>query len=256
MNILDQVPVWADGVAIFMLLIVATQLGGLLRARRAQASGEDETYVLSAAVGLLGLLIGFTFSLALSRYEQRRELVLQEANAIGTLYLRADLTPQPFRGQLQALERSYVDARLALARAGEDPAAITRAERDAETLQGRLWRTAMAAVPQITPPITASLLVASLNDTIDLAASRKAALSARLPASVLAVLIVYAAISAAIVGYVVGGTGGRPRISAVILFALTTLAITLILDLDRPRTGSIVVSQAPLVDLKQSIAGP
>ena len=253
MTITDALPIWATALVLLAVLILASRTGTRLRAKTGNASNEDGGYILSAALGLLALLIGFTFSLALSRYETRRDLVLQEANAIGTTYQRAELAPDPYRSQLQTLVRRYVDARLALADAGEDPTAIAQAEAQTNQLQQQLWETTVTAIPHIDPPVAVPLLIATVNETSDLAASRKAALADRLPGSVILALLVYATISAGILGYVTRGTRRGTQVSATLLFILLTLAITLILDLDRPRTGSIVVSQAPLLDLKASI---
>jgi hypothetical protein len=126
MTIVDALPIWATALVLLTVLTLASRTGIQLRA--GNASNEDGGYILSAAFRLLALLTGFTFSLPLSRYEMRGDLVLQEANAIGMTYLRAQLVPEPSRSQLQALVRRYVDARLALADAGEDTASIARAE--------------------------------------------------------------------------------------------------------------------------------
>ncbi|WP_158921750.1 hypothetical protein [Acidisphaera sp. S103] len=253
MSVVDSLPVWAVGLVVLAVLTLASRIGVSLRALTGNASQEDGGYILSAALGLLALLIGFTFSLALNQYEMRRDLVLQEANAIGTTYLRAELAPDPFRSELQTLVRRYVDVRLALADAGEDAAAIARAEAQAALLQRQMWDTTVVAIPHIDPPVAGPLLTAAVNDTIDFAASRKAALAERLPGSVVLALLAYAVISAGILGYVTRGNRRDAQISAFVLFVLVTLAITLVLDLDRPRTGSIVVSQAPLLDLKASL---
>jgi hypothetical protein len=253
MTIVDSLPVWAIGLVLLAVLILASGIGVALRVRASNTPNEDGGYILSAALGLLALLIGFTFSLALSRYETRRDLVLQEANSIGTTYQRAQLAPEPYRSQLQSLVRRYVDVRVSLADAGEDAAAIARAEAQTGQLQQQMWDTAVAAIPHVDPPVAVPLLIATVNETSDFAASRKAALADRLPGSVIVALLVYAAISAGILGYVTQGTRRGTQISATLLFILLTLAITLILDLDRPRTGSIVVSQGPLLDLQASI---
>lgn len=253
MSVVDSLPVWAVGPVVLAVLTLASRIGVSLRALTGNASQEDGGYILSAALGLLALLIGFTFSLALNQYEMRRDLVLQEANAIGTTYLRAELAPDPFRSELQTLVRRYVDVRLALADAGEDAAAIARAEAQAALLQRQMWDTTVVAIPHIDPPVAGPLLTAAVNDTIDFAASRKAALAERLPGSVVLALLAYAVISAGILGYVTRGNRRDAQISAFVLFVLVALAITLVLDLDRPRTGSIVVSQAPLLDLKASL---
>jgi hypothetical protein len=255
-SIVDILPLWAAALVLFVLLIAACWIGIILRSRAAIERGDDQGYILSAALGLLALIIAFTFSLALNRYDLRRGLVVQEANAIGTTYLRADLAPEPYRDRLRIIIRHYVDARLALAEAGEDGTAILAADTQATQLQQQLWQTTMAALPAIQPAPAGALLVGAVNDTIDLAATRKAALEARLPASVIAALVLYALISAGILGHATSGNPRRSQISAGVLFVLLTLAITLILDLDRPRVGSIVVSQAPLLDLKATLNQP
>ena len=251
MNLVDVLPIPLIGVALLAALTLASMVGVRLRDRRADAGRDNDGYIISADLGLLALLIGFTFSLVLGRYDTRRDLVLREANAIGTTWLRAQFAPEPFRSDLRSLTRRYVDARLALADAGEDAAAITRAEGMADDLQRRIWDTTMAAVPRIEPASAVPLLVSTVNETIDLAEARKTALAARLPGSVLLALLIYALISAGVLGYVMRGNS---RISAFVLFVLLALAITLILDLDRTRTGTIVVSQAPMLDLRDWIA--
>jgi hypothetical protein len=254
LSIVDIVPLWAAGLILFAGLMAGGGIGVLLRRRAPVPAGDDQGYVLSAALGLLALLIGFTFSLALSRYELRRDLVVQEANAIGTTYLRAQLAPEPYRAQIETLMRRYVDARLALADAGEDAGGIARAEAEAGALQQDLWTATVAALPHIQPAPAGALLVTTANDTIDLASTRKAALADRLPGSVIFALVGYAVISAGLLGHATAA-GRRPaQVGAAVLFALLALAITLVLDLDRPRLGSIVVSQQPLIDAKAALA--
>ena len=252
----DPLPIWATALLLLATLLGACELGFRLRRRRPPADAPYDGYILSAAFGLLALLVGFTFSLALGRHEASRTLVLDEANAIGTAYLRAQLAPEPYRGELLGQLRRYTDARLALAAAGEDTAAIGRADAAAHALHQQLWATTGAAVPAMQPATLTPHLVAAVNETIDLAASRKAALGTRLPTSVLATLVLYAIMSAGILGHVLGGAGRRTGATTTILFVLLTLAVALILDLDRTRTGSITVSQTPLAALRASMAPP
>ena len=210
-------------------------------------------HILSATLGLLALLVGFTFALALGRHESRREMVVTEANAIGTAWLRSALVPEPERAVLVDQLRRYADQRLALADAGENGAAISRAEAATDSLHAALWATSVAAVPRMQPATVVPLLLAAMNDVIDVAGARRAALAARLPPSVLGALVLYALLAAGFLGYVTGAGARRPRLPAALLLLLLTLAFALILDLDRPRTGTITVSQRPLLELRAAM---
>ena len=139
---------------------------------RVGAEKSDQGHVLSAMLALLGLLVGFTFSIAVGRHEIRRNLVVDEANAIGTEYLRAQLTPEPFRSRLSDQLRRYVDARLALATTGDDRRAIARVEGLTDSLQLQMWATTVEAVPAVQPAAVSSLLVAGMNTVIDVAGRR------------------------------------------------------------------------------------
>src|SRR5436190_203648 len=121
-RILLGAPIWAIGLTLFVLLIGMMLLGIAVRRRterRAASEGEDaqEGYIVSGALGLLALLLGFTFAMAVDRYDNRRSLVLEEANAIGTTYLRAQLLDEPFRSRLSRLLEGYTASRIRLATA-------------------------------------------------------------------------------------------------------------------------------------------
>jgi hypothetical protein len=237
-------------VALVLLVLMAAsyETGSWAWRRLAKAPGDHETndegYIVSAVLGLLALLIAFCFGLALNRFEARRDLVVTEANAIGTAYLRTALLDDP--KPLQAEMRRYVEARLDYGNARSE--ARQRLLQQSIALQPGIWRTATDAVrPYRTSPL-APLVLAPINKAFDAASSRTAALAARLPASVLAMLSLYAVIAAAVLGYAIAGAQGRHRLASLTLFALLALAIILILDLDRPRSGSIMVSQQPMID--------
>lgn len=242
---------WLVGLALFLLMVFSAQVGAVLRMRSAlSAKGSEnaEGYLLSATLALLGLLIAFTFSLAVSRFDARREMVVNEANAIGTAWLRAGLANGDQDPQLQGAILSYADVRLGLSK-GHDPATV---ERDTARAQGIVWDVLGGAVEKDPGPISATR-VSAVNAMFDAAASRRAEREATIPARVLEVLVLYAIIAAGIVGYVLGASGRRHLVVASILFMLLTLAITLILDLDRPRGGSILVSQKPMFDVRASM---
>jgi hypothetical protein len=246
---MESLPLWLLGIILFVLLALVCRAGMWLRARRKDdGRSDDEGYLLSAALALLGLLIAFTFSLALNRYDARRDLVLKEANAIGTAWLRAGLVEGTAGRDLQASLAGYTDIRLRLPLSGgnADAALLERASASA---QSKLWKQMTAATRDVPPPIAATIVTA-FNDLFDIASARKAERAARIPSRVLEVLVLYALMAAAIIGYVLGGTGKSHRTVTSILFVLLTLALLLILDLDRPWSGSITVSQQPMIDAR------
>lgn len=245
-------PLTLVAVLFFVLLVVARELGAFLRHKMGQRHPEQEdadTFTLSAVLGLLALLIGFTFSLALQRYDARRELVIAEANALGTTWLRADLLEAGPRQQLRQVLRRYVDNRIAFG-AAQNADVELRIYRQSEALQGELWRTVVeATAPFRTTPL-ASLLITTTNDSIDLAARRIATRQAHIPVRIMRILILYAVMAAGMVGY----QQRRQRQSSMLMFVLITLAVTLVIDLDHPAAGWINVPQTPMLDLQHSLS--
>lgn len=255
---LQDAPLGAALLALFLAMAIAREAGACAHrwlapiADGVDQSGGDEGYILSAVLGLLALLVAFTFGLALDRHEARRALVVTEADALGTAYLRADLLDGPDR--LQALLRVYGEARLTYGQtSGETQAA---ADRRAVVLQTRIWREAVAQVWPARQTTLAPLVLQPLNDLFDTATTRRAALDARLPDIVLSTLALYVVVSAAFIGYAVTGAGGRHRIASLALFGLLCLAMGVILDLDRPREGVIRVPQAAMADTLAEMRRP
>ncbi len=247
-------PLWLLAALIFTALSAAREAGHLLSKRRkgSSATGDAEGgdgFTMTSVLGLLALLIAFSFSLSLQRYDARRELVISEANALGTTWLRTGLLDEADRTRLQALLREYVDIRVEFGAAStpEQEAAVFR---KTEAMQQQLWdATSEVVTPFRTTPL-AALLVTTTNESIDLAAERKATREARIPPRILRVLMLYALIAAVMIGY----EKGRHRAATSLLFVLLTLAASLVVDLDRPTTGGIKVSQQPMLDLQRSIA--
>ncbi|MGV8961386.1 MAG: hypothetical protein ACOH1V_13560 [Stenotrophomonas sp.] len=246
-----NLPLVLVSLVFFLLLVIAREIGAFIRRKMEQRDpdmDESDTFALSAVLGLLALLIGFTFSLALQRYDARRELVIAEANALGTTWLRADLLDAGPRQQLRTVLRRYVDNRVVFG-AAKDDAEELRVYRQTEQLQGELWST----VTEITAPFRttalASLLITTTNDSIDLAARRMATRQAHIPVRIMRILILYAVMTAGMVGY----QQRRQRQSSMLMFVLITLAVMLVIDLDRPTAGWINVPQTPMLDLQQSL---
>jgi len=253
MDPLDFIPLWAIALIIAGLLLTGCEVGFRRGTRKVGAEKSDQAHVLSAMLALLGLLVGFTFSIAVGRHEVRRNLVVEEANAIGTAYLRAQLAPEPFRSRLTDQLRRYVDVRLALANTHEDRAAIARVEGLTDSLELQMWATTVQAVPAVQPAAVSSLLAAGMNTVIDVAGARRAALAARLPSVAVGVLVLYAFVAAGMLGFV-SGSGRQPsRVASHVLLLLMTLAFALILDFDRSNRGTIRVSQVPLMNLRDQL---
>ena len=252
-EVLEGAPLFLWSLLMLLLLAGAHEIGVGLRRRRRRAGSEsgaggapgDEGYALSAVLGLMALLIAFTFSLALARYEERRGLVVVEANALGTAWLRTSLlaSPQPVRDAM----RAYGEARLGAGR-GADPAA---AARRTEALQAALWRATIAALQPDRHTALVPAVLTPVNEAFDTATARKAEGAARIPARVLLTLIVYGLAVALVLGY--AAPDARRRMPVYALFAMFTLSTTLILDLDQPGSGTIQVPQTAMEEVVRSM---
>lgn len=238
---------------LFVALVAAEFIGSWLRkflqrknaALSSEAAGID--YVLTSVFALLGLLIAFTFGLALDRYETRRDLVVQEANAIGTAHIRSAFAADPIRAELRSLLETYAASRLAYGKAPFDEKpklAIESAE-----LRSKLAVVGIAASQSVSSAPLAPSLISSVNDVIDVGSEREAINLARVPASVIYMLLGYAIISAFVLGYSQANSSVTQRVANRMLFVLLTLALITIFDLDRPATGAIKVSQQPMIEL-------
>lgn len=247
-SFLASTPLEWVALALFAAMCAAAALGVGLKALRNRRRDEGETdggqegYIVSAVLGLLALLMGFTFSLAVDRFDARRLLVLQEANAIGTTYLRAQLLTEPHRARMTGLLRRYVDNRILLAKAKPDQIAPYLALNDALIVD--MWAATSAAFDTIKGRDFSSAYLNSVNEMIDLDTSRKAARLARVPAEVFAVLFIYLITTAGVLGYVLRGVRGR--LAAGFLMVLLTLSLSLVVDINRPTLGLIVESQGPM----------
>lgn len=245
----ERAPLWVIAIGFFVALLIAREIGRFLRERRQKAGGKEaDAFAMTTVLGLLALLIGFTFSIALSRYEARRDLVVKEANAIGTTWLRLQLLDEADRARLQPLLRNYVDARIDFGKTKTADDELRQYQRT-EALQAELWNAVMAIVAPFRDSPRASLIVTTTNDAIDLAEERFALRQAHIPPRILRMLATFALLAAGMVGY----ERGYQRKTTTVLFVLLTLAVMLVIDLDRPTTGATVVPQAPMLELRASM---
>lgn len=219
---------------------------------RDTADSGGAGYIVSAAIGLLGLLIGFTFAMSSDRYETRRGLVIQESNNIAVAWQLQQLLPDPARDELAALMRNYVEERRAFASAGTNQAQLDVDWTRTDALQQRIWGVTRSSIPSLNTSLGAMLL-GSTDNMFTLAATRRAAVDSEVPGAIMWALIVSALTSAGIMGYGLAAGGQRHAVASTGLFLMVALFITLIFDLEQPQTGAIKVSQAPLERIAQRI---
>ena len=233
---------------LFALILVGIELGNRLGRRTQELLVEPTKSQINAIqasmLALLALILGFTFSLSLQRFNDRATAIVDEANAIGTTYLRVDLLPESVRAKAQRLTREYIDFRL---KAGS----VSLNETDArssviaqsDTRLGELWDLAAKAAREDGGPVTSGLFITSLNETIDAFGSRDAIVKRHVPELVLLLLFATFILTAVVIGYANGAEDHRPSIAAYVLAFLIALLVFIIIDLDRPRRGLIQVPQ-------------
>jgi hypothetical protein len=246
-------PLWLIFVVSLAAILAAIEIGrrvGLI----AGAQGRENISTIEGAIlGLLALMIGFTFSMALSLFEARRDAVLLEANAIGTTALRARLLPAPRSTECVKLLREYVQIRLDLTQRDPSPTEIAAASARANAVQEALWRQAKAQTATDNAMAPTGLFIQALNEMIDDQEKRLTAVGNRVPSVVLAVLYGIAVVASAVTGYASGLDAQRSRLPIYVIGMLACTIVALIQLLDRPTFG--LISQQPIRDVAASIAG-
>jgi hypothetical protein len=243
--------------SLFVGVLVTQEIGRRIGIRRIRREGEDFAagagVVDGAVFALLGLLIAFTFSSAASRFDERRKLIVEETNDIGTAYLRLNLLPPDAAAHLRGSFREYLDSRLATYRALPDiEAAKAGLARSAE-IQQQIWLESLAASANSQP--ATMLLLPALNSMFDITTVRTGAALNHPPSAIYWLLYALALLGGALAGYDSATTKDRDWMHATI-FAITLAgAVYVILDLEYPRLGLIRVDQfdQPLVDLRHSM---
>ncbi len=249
---LDIVPLWALLLGIMLVVLLSVEGGYRVGRYRAGRVHEMETPVgemVAATLGLLAFLLAFTFGLAASRFDAKRQLLVEEANAIGTTYLRAAMLPD-HGDRIRALLRDYVDVRIeAIA-----PDKLAHSIRRSEALQNELWAAAVPVARDHPDSVIAGLFVQALNDVIDLHTKRlTAALHNRIPFAIWAALYGISVFSFAAMGYHSGLTGATRSLFIVAVAFTFSVVIVLIADLDRSQEGVLKVSPQALIDLRHSM---
>jgi len=256
-ELLYSVNLWVIALVVVGLLLlpieVGFRVGGKVSSSVSDNAKGSVMAISGATLGLLALLLGFTFSMALTRFEQRKQLVPDEANAIGTAYLRAKLLPEPERSVIDGLLRSYVDARLEFYGHRNDPLKFRSVVDRSETLHNELWTQATNVVQKDHRPVTTSLFIQALNQVIDLHTERLAATQNHVPETVLLLLFLVAVLASLLVGYGCGLATRRNLLSTCVVALLIGMVIIVIMDLDRPNRGMIRVDQESMRRLRDTL---
>jgi hypothetical protein len=251
-------PLWLAGLLIFFLCLLVRELGARIyrwEEKRlhedAKVDGEADSQITGAIFGLLAFILAFTFSIALERFDTRRGLVVEEANAIGTTYLRASLFDEPGSSRIRATLREYAHSRIS---PSEHPAPAMAARlRRSRDLRDRFWEETRAAVYPVRQTEQASYFLETANNMIELATRREIAGRATIPSRILDVTLLYLFVSAGMLGYLLRGRKGARRNASSLLLFLFSVVMVLILDIDRPRSGTIQVPQLAMEELAASL---
>jgi hypothetical protein len=244
---------FASAIAFLACAAIGRRIGRSFRDQESQSALSVITSTQAATLGMFAILIGFSFSMAITLFEQRRMLVVDEANAIGTTELRARMLPQPYNADAQRLLRDYVQARLLFHRSSDDDARFSRAIDASTKLHEDLWRRALGASAEQPLSVPIGLFVQSLNEMIDLHAKNLAALRNRVPTSSILLLYAIALAGLGLIGYESGLSSVRRPFPSAIVAILLAGVILIVVDLDRPRRGFITLGVQPLLDLETSM---
>jgi len=252
MRDLMHVPFLVLALTFFALWLSELVGGSILKSRKDLDVGSREDFgiIVAATLTLLGLLIGFSFSMAISRYDQRKNYEEAEANAIGTEYLRADLLSAGDAAKVRALLREYLDQRILFYTTRDGPQ-LHQVNTYTASLQDELW--SAVRVPAATQPTPIlALAVSGMNDVLNSQGYTQAAWWNSIPPAAWALMAAIAVCCNLLVGY--GARPGRARAYLLLVLPLVVaVAFYLIADLDSPRTGIIRVQPQNLLSLSQSL---
>jgi hypothetical protein len=255
-QLLDQVPIVVAFVLIAVTLLLVFEIG--FRIGRwyqirtpEETEGPHEMFV-GSLLALLAFLLAVTMGMAADRFDTRRSLVVDEANAIGTTYLRAGYLPAADADATRELLREYTPLRVNV----DDSVQLLANLKRSEEIHDELWAIAERLAREQSSDVL-SVYIESLNELIDLDTTRIAALVyGRVPETIILLLIGGSALTLGMVGYSAGLTGRRSLLTAYVLVIALSAVLVLVLDLDRPRNGFLQVSQQPIIDLSDRIGAP
>jgi hypothetical protein len=258
MVLLDNFPVWAVYVALIITLMVVAEIGfrmGLRIQENSENRGESKMTgaVVGGMLGLMAFLMAFTIGIVLNQQGERRAVVVDEANAIGTAWLRAGFLDEPDMTSARGLLQEYTEIRLD---AAADPTKIGPTIVRSEEIHNELWRIMEESVARGNDSDIMGLMIESVNDVIDIHALRLSKVNLRLP-RILGILLFIATILSFMLIGVASSTDGKRDTAAMLLFAVVFSAVLIVIvDLDRPQEGMLTVSQTAMSDLLRQITPP
>lgn len=244
-------------VGLFLLIMVFNEIG-YRAGRYVQGRNDSEVKSLTGSIqasilGLLALLLGFTFSMSMQRYDQRTHALIDEANAIGTAVLRVQLLPASYQQDMSNKLRQYIDLRVTIGQVDlTQHKERNRYNQQISTLQNELWAMAVLATNDDPRPVTTGAFVASLNEMIDRQGKRNALQQMHVPEVVLLLLFMVFVASGGILGYSSGLSGKRVIAPAALVSFLIAMIVFIIVDLDRPKRGLIQINQGVMIELQQA----
>ena len=244
-------------IAVGLLLVFALsgsigrRIGLRMRKGDTEVNRAQVLSITAAILALLSLLLGFTFAMALSRFEYRKQMVVQESNAIGAAALRARFLPVSRHAELDSLFRRYVEIRLgSVLHTDQSSMARGRLDAEAREIHRRLWAVAADAAGMDPQSVPLSLFAQSINELIDMKAKRDVGVANHVPESALIFLLGLAVLAAGFLGYGDGLTGSRSPTPTAAFSLIVALVILLIIDIDRPQRGLARVSQGSMIELQ------
>jgi hypothetical protein len=251
---LDAIPLWALILGVVALLWgfmeIGYRYGKWRHALHPDERDQSVGALVASILALVGLVLAFTFSLAAGRFDDRRLVVLEEANAIGTAYLRARLLPEPERTEVARLLREYVVVRIRGVQEGKPDEAIARSE----ALHDQLWTAAASAATKNEQSIMTGVFIQALNNVIDVHSKRvMLGLRSRIPVVIWAGVFGLALLGTTAVGYQAALTTSRRSPAMIGLILTFAVVFWIITDLDRGQQGLLQISQRSMLDLQRSM---
>ena len=240
-------------IAILLLYELGFRIGKYKQEETDKVLKEQTSAIQAGILGLLALLLGFTFNMSLQRFDNRSLEEIEEANAIGTAMLRTKLLPAPFDTNAAHLMDQYIDLRLLVSDVD-----LTRIEkrkeynRKTDKLQDELWQIANKAADINSSPVHTGYFITPLNDMFDARGERNTILMRHVPEAILFLLFIVFMLSGAIIGYSSGLSLKRAYVPTVLLTLLIVLVVFITIDLDRPKRGIIKVKQDSMLELKDN----
>jgi hypothetical protein len=251
-SFLTRLDIWQLVLLLLALMVISILIGRFAGKKFYRESSVDST-ILGSLFTLLGLLLAFTFSMAINYYGMRREIIIDEANDIGTAVLRADLYRDADRQLFRADFKKYVDARIDYFAGGTDEEKVMAAQKLSVTLQQQLWDRASQLSRDSGYSVASMQMIPALNNMIDITTTRQYGNFIHLPDTIIYLLFLLSCACTFYIGYMFAGKGKFNWVTVLIFCLLTSLVVFVIFDLDQSRRGLITLDQMnnAIVELKQ-----